>query len=183
MEVIVSDNGSTDGTVAVVEQYQEKPPNLRVVDSSDRRGAAHAGGCRRGLAFCDADDEVAPGWVAAMGEAPPSIISLAADASTKSSTNLDTESPVATQLDFKNIAILLTYHSLLVLLGSNVQFTKLSTGLMKLCCDSKTLTIAGELTCRHKTPLCAKCSSSLLLPRHDRRFNQARLWGEQCSVV
>jgi len=84
-EVIVSDNGSTDGTVAVVEQYQEKLPNLRVVDSSDRRGAAHARMLvpkllQAGLAFCDADDEVAPGWVAAMGEAPPSIISLAADA-------------------------------------------------------------------------------------------------------
>jgi len=74
-EVIVSDNGSKDETAAIVEQYQEKLPNLRVVDSSDRRGAAHArnvgaaAAAGEALAFCDADDEVAPRWVAAMGEA------------------------------------------------------------------------------------------------------------------
>jgi glycosyltransferase involved in cell wall biosynthesis len=49
--------------------------NLRVVDASDKRGQAHAKnvGARaalgEALAFCDADDEVAPGWVVAMGEA------------------------------------------------------------------------------------------------------------------
>ncbi len=74
-EVIVSDNGSTDRTVAIAEQYKEKLPNLRIVNSSDRRGAAHArnvgasAAAADALAFCDADDEVAPGWVAAMGEA------------------------------------------------------------------------------------------------------------------
>jgi glycosyltransferase involved in cell wall biosynthesis len=74
-EVIVADNGSTDGTVAVVERYRERMPNLRVVDASDKRGAAHARnlGARaaraRALAFCDADDEVGEGWVAAIGEA------------------------------------------------------------------------------------------------------------------
>lgn len=74
-EVIVSDNGSTDGSMAIVEQYQERLPNLRVVDASDRPGGAHARnvGARAAtgdaLAFCDADDEVAPGWVAAMVEA------------------------------------------------------------------------------------------------------------------
>ena len=74
-EVIVSDNGSTDETVTIVEQYQEQLPNLRIVDSSDQRGAAHARNVGAsvatgdGLAFCDADDEVAPGWVAAMGDA------------------------------------------------------------------------------------------------------------------
>ncbi len=74
-EVIVSNNGSTDETLAIVEQYQEKLPNLRIVDSSDQPGAAHARNIGASaaagvvLAFCDADDEVAPGWVAAMGEA------------------------------------------------------------------------------------------------------------------
>ena len=74
-EVIVSNNGSTDETLAIVEQYQEKLPNLRIIDSSDQRGAAHARNVGASvaagdaLAFCDADDEVAPGWVAAMGEA------------------------------------------------------------------------------------------------------------------
>jgi glycosyltransferase involved in cell wall biosynthesis len=74
-EVIVADNGSTDNSIEIVEQYKGKIPNLRVVDASDQRGAAHARnvGARvatgESLAFCDADDEVAPGWVAAMGEA------------------------------------------------------------------------------------------------------------------
>lgn len=74
-EVIVADNGSADETVAIVEHYKEKLPNLRVVDASDQRGAAHArnigaaSAASNALAFCDADDEVAPGWVAAMGEA------------------------------------------------------------------------------------------------------------------
>lgn len=74
-EVIVSDNGSTDQSVAIVEQYKERILNLRAVDSSDKRGAGHARniGARVAngvaLVFIDADDEVAPGWLAAMGEA------------------------------------------------------------------------------------------------------------------
>jgi glycosyltransferase involved in cell wall biosynthesis len=74
-EVIIADNGSTDETLQIVERYRERLPNLRVVDASDRRGAAHARniGAHAALgdvfAFCDADDEVAPGWVAAMGKA------------------------------------------------------------------------------------------------------------------
>ena len=74
-EVVVVDNGSTDGTVDVVEGFRERLPSLRVVDGSDRRGQAHAlnVGVREAraeaVAFCDADDEVAPGWVAGMGEA------------------------------------------------------------------------------------------------------------------
>ena len=74
-EVIVADNGSTDRSPAIVEGYQGRLPNLRLVDASDRAGQAHAlnvgAGAATGesLAFCDADDEVAPGWVAAMGHA------------------------------------------------------------------------------------------------------------------
>ena len=74
-EIIVSDNGSTDESVAIVEQYRKRLPNLRLVDSSKRKGAAHArnvgasAAIGEALAFCDADDQVAPGWVAAMGEA------------------------------------------------------------------------------------------------------------------
>lgn len=74
-EVIISDNGSTDESMVIVERYRERLPNLYVVDSSDRRGAAHArnvgalAATGDALAFCDADDEVAPGWLAAMGEA------------------------------------------------------------------------------------------------------------------
>ncbi len=71
-EVIVAENGSTDGTKQIVEQYKGRFPCLRIVDASDRRGAAHARnvGVRHAagdaLLFCDADDEVAPGWLAAM---------------------------------------------------------------------------------------------------------------------
>ena len=74
-EVIVSDNGSTDTTSDIVEQFKDKLSNLRVIDSSDHRGPAHArnkgvaAASSEAIAFCDADDEVAPGWVAAMGEA------------------------------------------------------------------------------------------------------------------
>jgi GT2 family glycosyltransferase len=61
--------------LVIVEQYRERLPNLRVVDSSDQRGPGHArnvgalAATGEALAFCDADDEAAPGWVAAMGEA------------------------------------------------------------------------------------------------------------------
>ncbi|MCL1467473.1 glycosyltransferase [Argonema galeatum] len=74
-EVIISDGGSSDRTIAIAQQYQEKLPNLRIVDCSDRRGAAHGrnvgaqAAASEALAFCEADDEVGPGWVAAMGEA------------------------------------------------------------------------------------------------------------------
>jgi glycosyltransferase involved in cell wall biosynthesis len=74
-EVIISDGGSRDRTTAIAEQYREKLPNLRIVDSSDRRGAPHGRNvgaqvaASAALAFCEADDEVEPGWVAVMGEA------------------------------------------------------------------------------------------------------------------
>jgi glycosyltransferase involved in cell wall biosynthesis len=74
-EVIVADNGSTDQSLAIVERYRGLLPNLRVVDASGRRGAAHARneGAKvaegESIAFCDADDVVASGWLAAIGEA------------------------------------------------------------------------------------------------------------------
>jgi glycosyltransferase involved in cell wall biosynthesis len=74
-EVIISDNGSTDASMEIVKSYQGKIPNLRIVDSSDFRDRAHA--CNVGIkasfgtsvAFCDVDDQVAPGWVKNMGDA------------------------------------------------------------------------------------------------------------------
>lgn len=74
-EVIVSDNGSSDESMAVVERYRARLPQLRIVDSSDVKGRAHARNIAAqaasgdALVFCDADDEVAPGWLAAMGDA------------------------------------------------------------------------------------------------------------------
>ena len=73
-EVIVADNGSTDNTVKIVEHYQERFQRLRIVDASDKKGPSHARNVgvdasnAELLAFSDADDEVASGWVAAIGE-------------------------------------------------------------------------------------------------------------------
>ena len=73
-EVIVADNGSKDDTVKIVEHYQERFQRLRIVDASDKKGPSHArnvgadSSSAELLAFCDADDEVASGWVAAIGE-------------------------------------------------------------------------------------------------------------------
>ncbi len=74
-EVIVADNGSTDGSRRLAESFRERLPSLRVVDASGRRGPAHAR--NRGAAeavgdallFTDADDRVGGGWLQAMGRA------------------------------------------------------------------------------------------------------------------
>lgn len=78
-EVIVCDNGSTDGTADLVRRWirearlGEVP--LRLVDAGDRPGIPYARNCGirrstgRVVAFCDADDEVTPGWVAALARA------------------------------------------------------------------------------------------------------------------
>ncbi|NNJ09095.1 glycosyltransferase [Chloroflexales bacterium ZM16-3] len=74
-ELIIADNGSTDETRALVESYQARIPGLRFVEAAGRRGAAHARNVgvsvARGqtLAFVDADDVIAPGWVAVIGAA------------------------------------------------------------------------------------------------------------------
>ncbi len=74
-EIVVADNGSNDGSQEVVEELRRDFPSLRLVDASDRRGAAHArnvgarAACGEKLAFVDADDMVGEGWVAAMSAA------------------------------------------------------------------------------------------------------------------
>ena len=74
-EVVVSDNGSVDGTRSCVEHWSKRDPRFHLVDASAHRGAAAARNLgvtwARGalLAFCDADDVVRPGWIAAMGKA------------------------------------------------------------------------------------------------------------------
>lgn len=74
-EIIVADNGSTDESPKIVESYKDRLPNVRLIDASARRGQPYAlnvgaaAAKADALAFCDADDEIAPGWVAAMGEA------------------------------------------------------------------------------------------------------------------
>lgn len=74
-EVIVADNGSTDNTREIVTKYQKILPNLKLLDASARRGAGYARNLAAQhaqgdyLVFCDADDEVAPGWLTAMATA------------------------------------------------------------------------------------------------------------------
>lgn len=74
-EVVISNNRCTDGTLRIVERYAGRIANLRVVDASLRQGQPYAlnygagQACGELLLFCDADDEIAPGWVAAMGNA------------------------------------------------------------------------------------------------------------------
>lgn len=70
-EVVVADNGSTDETVQVAMAFADRL-DLRVVRAADQRGPSFAR--NRGVAvarsqnllFCDADDRVAPTWVAAL---------------------------------------------------------------------------------------------------------------------
>jgi glycosyltransferase involved in cell wall biosynthesis len=74
-ELLVADNGSQDDSIRIIQGYAARLPNLRVVDASDRPGAAHARnvGARHAsastLVFCDADDEVGENWLAAMAAA------------------------------------------------------------------------------------------------------------------
>ncbi|HEY6796696.1 MAG TPA: glycosyltransferase [Kineosporiaceae bacterium] len=71
-ELLICDNGSTDGSTEVARSFADRIPELRIIDASADRGAGPARnlGVERSrgawLAFCDADDEVAPDWLAAM---------------------------------------------------------------------------------------------------------------------
>jgi glycosyltransferase involved in cell wall biosynthesis len=71
-DVIVVDNGSTDGTARVVEEYARRSPRVRYLsatDKADQSYAANCGVCATGagaVVFCDADDVVGEGWLAAM---------------------------------------------------------------------------------------------------------------------
>lgn len=74
-EVLFLDNRSTDNSRQIAAEYQDRIPNLKIIDASEKQGKSYAlnKGVRlaegRSLAFADADDQVAPGWVAALGNA------------------------------------------------------------------------------------------------------------------
>ncbi|MEE2785397.1 MAG: glycosyltransferase [Pseudomonadota bacterium] len=74
-EIVVADNGSSDNTRSIVKEMQQTHANIRLVDAADHRGAAHARNSGasaaqgRAILFTDADDEVSPGWLQAMGDA------------------------------------------------------------------------------------------------------------------
>ena len=75
LEVIIADNGSTDATLDIVRQYSDRLPQLKIVDASGRQGAGYARNIGVSaatgdyIAFCDADDVVAPGWLQALEQA------------------------------------------------------------------------------------------------------------------
>ncbi len=75
-EVIVSDNGSTDGLRSYIESHPlGEVLRLRWVDSSSARGVSHARNvgvehaAGEFVAFCDADDRVHPEWLQHMATA------------------------------------------------------------------------------------------------------------------
>lgn len=75
LEVIVADNLSTDRTRDIAQSFLKRFSDLKVVDASRGQGASHArnAGAAQAtsdhLAFCDADDLVAPGWLNALSRA------------------------------------------------------------------------------------------------------------------
>jgi glycosyltransferase involved in cell wall biosynthesis len=73
-EVVICDNGSSDDTVSIAKSWHDRLPSLRIIDASEARGAGATRnlGVRaargRIIAFCDADDLVSDGWLAAIAE-------------------------------------------------------------------------------------------------------------------
>jgi glycosyltransferase involved in cell wall biosynthesis len=74
-EVLVVDNRSTDATPEVVASHVSRHDRFRVVKAADHAGLSYARNVGverargRAVAFCDDDDVVGDGWVAAMGRA------------------------------------------------------------------------------------------------------------------
>lgn len=74
-EVIVADNESEDDTLAIVRSFATRFPRIRWASAPRPRCPANARNhgveVARGakILFCDADDRVAPGWVAALARA------------------------------------------------------------------------------------------------------------------
>jgi glycosyltransferase involved in cell wall biosynthesis len=68
-ELIVADNEGAGTTADCVNRWRDRLPNMRLIDASARRGsyAARNVGTREAkgllIAYCDADDIVAPGWL------------------------------------------------------------------------------------------------------------------------
>ncbi|MGN6473724.1 MAG: glycosyltransferase [Mycobacteriales bacterium] len=71
-ELVVVDNGCTDGTLHVVEAWRPRLPHVRVVPAPEKPGLAYArnvgvrAATRSAIAFCDGDDAVDAGWLTAL---------------------------------------------------------------------------------------------------------------------
>lgn len=74
-DVLLVDNASTDATPQVLREFAAGNSRFRVVDAHERLGLSHARNVgvantqATSVAFCDDDDLVGDGWVAAMGTA------------------------------------------------------------------------------------------------------------------
>lgn len=74
-EVVVADNGSTDGTQHIARSFSDRLPLLTVVQAAEERSANYARNracdVARGdlIAFCDGDDIVTENWLEALVDA------------------------------------------------------------------------------------------------------------------
>lgn len=74
-EILVCDNGSTDGTRDIVQRIAQADARFRLIDASQTRGAGPARNVGVGqaryelVAFCDADDIADSGWLSAIAAA------------------------------------------------------------------------------------------------------------------
>jgi GT2 family glycosyltransferase len=73
-EVLVVDNGSSDATTDIARRYAQRLPACTVIEGRRRGHAAPRNdgarvACGELLAYCDADDVVAPDWLRALAEA------------------------------------------------------------------------------------------------------------------
>jgi len=74
-EVVVVDNRSTDATADIVTRYADKDPRIRLVRADERNGIGYTRNTGidvargRSIVMADSDDVVAPGWLAAIGDA------------------------------------------------------------------------------------------------------------------
>jgi glycosyltransferase involved in cell wall biosynthesis len=76
-ELVVADNGCSDGSIGIARAWAPRLPALTIADATKGRGLNHARNvgafAARGdfVVFCDSDDVVSPGWLEAMAEAAP----------------------------------------------------------------------------------------------------------------
>jgi len=74
-EVLFVDNGSTDNSLNIAEEFSEILPRLRIIQAVDRQGQPYAlnvgieAANGNKILLCDADDEVGDGWLSAMSNA------------------------------------------------------------------------------------------------------------------
>jgi glycosyltransferase involved in cell wall biosynthesis len=74
-EVVVVDNRSTDATAEIVARYSGTDPRIRLIRATERNGIGYTRNTGidaargRSIVMADSDDVVAPGWLAAIGDA------------------------------------------------------------------------------------------------------------------